>query len=102
MFTQSSNSDSVPHNLNLNASFAGQSGNNSQAMEFPNSFKFGASQNDQLRLVSCADPFQLPSGSAGFLVGESDEDQIHWRAARYLLKERPLKEMLESHLLVEL
>ncbi|KAL5559061.1 hypothetical protein UlMin_035272 [Ulmus minor] len=72
MFTQSSNSDTVPQNLNLNAGFAGQSGSNSQAMEFPNSFKFGASENDQLRPVSGADPFLLPSGSAGFLVGESD------------------------------
>ncbi|KAL5577507.1 hypothetical protein UlMin_019206 [Ulmus minor] len=73
MITQSSNYDTGLQNLNLNAGFAGQSGNNSQAMEFPYSFKFGASGNDQLRPVSGANPFLLPFGSAVFLVVESDE-----------------------------
>ncbi|EXC28188.1 E3 ubiquitin ligase BIG BROTHER [Morus notabilis] len=80
MFVQSSNHpDAISSSLNLG--FVGRSSvntnnNNSQIMEFPNSsYKFGGSENEQSRSVSVSDPFLLPSGSAGFMVGENDGRQ---------------------------
>lgn len=76
MFAPSSNPDTISSSLNLG--FVGRSSgngnnNNSQAMEFPNApFKFGGSENEQSR---SSDPFLLPSGSAGFMVGENDGRQ---------------------------
>lgn len=72
IFTQSSSSDAIPQNLNLNAGFAGHGGDNSQVMECPNTYKYNVSENERIRPPSSSDPFMLPSGSAGFLVGEND------------------------------
>ncbi|KAM1118940.1 hypothetical protein ACFX2I_043195 [Malus domestica] len=71
-FTQSSSSDAIPQNLNLNAGFAGHGGDNSQVMECPNTFKYNVSENEQIRPPSSSNSFMLPSGSAGFLMGEND------------------------------
>lgn len=73
VFTQSSSSDSIPQNLNLNASFVGPSGDNSQVMECPNTYKCGGSGNEQIRPANGSDPFLLPSGGAGFLVGGNED-----------------------------
>ncbi|KAM0968379.1 hypothetical protein FF1_016803 [Malus domestica] len=72
IFTQSSSSDAIPQNLNLNAAFAGHGGDNSQVMECPNTFKYNVSENEQIRPPSSSNPFMLPSGTAGFLMGEND------------------------------
>lgn len=72
VFTQSSSSDSIPQNLNLNASFVGHSGDNSQVVECSNTYKCGGSENEQIRPANGSDPFLLPSGGAGFLVGGND------------------------------
>ncbi|XP_048332009.2 probable E3 ubiquitin-protein ligase RHG1A isoform X2 [Ziziphus jujuba] len=72
VFTQSSSSDAIPQNLNLNASFVGHSSENTQVMECPNSFKCVVSENEQIHPASGSDPFLLPSRGAGFLVGEND------------------------------
>ncbi|KAF3446631.1 hypothetical protein FNV43_RR11811 [Rhamnella rubrinervis] len=72
VFTQSSSSNSIPQNLNLNASFVGHSGDNSQVMECPNTYKCGGSENEQIRPANGSDPFLLPSGGTGFLVNGND------------------------------
>ena len=92
MFVQSSNLDAaIPPNLNLNAGFVGRSGSNTQVMEFPNTFKFGGSENDQNRSMSSSDPFLLPSGSAGFLVGENDGRQGSLEGRRIPCKRKAIE-----------
>ncbi|PQQ14347.1 putative E3 ubiquitin-protein ligase RHG1A [Prunus yedoensis var. nudiflora] len=93
IFTQSSSSDAIPQNLNLNAGFVGHGGDNNQVMECPNTYKYNVSENERIRPPSSSDPFMLPSGSAGFLVGENDgRPGCSLEGRRVSCKERLLRE----------
>ncbi|XP_004291092.1 PREDICTED: probable E3 ubiquitin-protein ligase HIP1 isoform X2 [Fragaria vesca subsp. vesca] len=72
IFTQSSNSDAIPQNLNLNAGFSGHGGDSSQAMECPSTYKYNVTETERTCPPGSSDPFLLPAASTGFLVGEND------------------------------
>ncbi|PON65057.1 43kDa postsynaptic protein [Parasponia andersonii] len=92
MFAQSSNSVvAITPSLNLNAGFVGHGGSSNQVMEFPNAYKFGGSENEQNRSMSSSDPFLLPSGSAGFLVGENDGRQGSLEGRRISCKRKAIE-----------
>ncbi|KAJ7958178.1 E3 ubiquitin-protein ligase MBR2 [Quillaja saponaria] len=72
LFMQSSNTDAVPQNINLNASFMFNNGDNSQGMEHLNLHKSSGSVNERIPPAVGSSPFVLPSGSNGFLVEDND------------------------------
>ncbi|KAF2324354.1 hypothetical protein GH714_012763 [Hevea brasiliensis] len=71
-FGQSSNSDAIPQNLSLNASFVGQGSDNGQVMESSNMYKSGRDENQRIPPASHSDAFLRPSGSSGYMLEESD------------------------------
>lgn len=72
MFVQSSNSNMMSQNLNLNAGFVSDDGHNFQGMGCPSLYKSGSSVNERIPPPSCSDSFLLPSGSDGYLAEEDN------------------------------
>ncbi|XP_065847808.1 probable E3 ubiquitin-protein ligase RHG1A isoform X2 [Euphorbia lathyris] len=68
-FVQSSNSNAIPQNLNLNAGYVGHGGDNCQLLE---SSKSGRAENDRTPTASGSDAFLHPPGSGGFMMEEND------------------------------
>ncbi|XP_062098678.1 probable E3 ubiquitin-protein ligase RHG1A isoform X2 [Humulus lupulus] len=93
IFAQSSHSEvGIPTNLNINAAgFVGRGGSRSQVLEYPNPYKVGGSDMEQNRSMSGSDPFLLPSGSAGFLVGENDSRQSSLEGRRISCKRKAIE-----------
>ncbi|XP_057973600.1 probable E3 ubiquitin-protein ligase RHG1A isoform X2 [Malania oleifera] len=73
LLLQSSSSDPITHNININARFVAHGGDNCQVVECPNSYKSGSSINEQIPSTSSSsDPFGAHSRTAGYLVEEND------------------------------
>lgn len=72
LFLQSSNSDVLTQNLNINTGFVGNSGDNSQVMLCPNMHKSSGSENQWIPPASGSVHHALPSRSGGFLVEDND------------------------------
>ncbi|KAE8658937.1 RING/U-box superfamily protein, putative isoform 2 [Hibiscus syriacus] len=72
VFMQSSNSDTVPENQRLNAGLVGHGDNNCQVTEWSNIYKPSGSENEQSSLGAGPEAFLLASGSAGYVVDDSD------------------------------
>eukprot|EP00257_Ricinus_communis_P017175 XP_015575555.1 probable E3 ubiquitin-protein ligase RHG1A isoform X1 [Ricinus communis] len=71
-FVQSSNSNPIPQNLNLNAGFVGHGSDNSPLMESSGMYKSGRAQNERIAPASSSGTFLHPSGSSGYIVEEND------------------------------
>lgn len=69
---QNSNSNPLPHNLNLNANFASQGGDNSRVHEGSDVFKSSGSEEGRSLCSSASDPLLLPSGNNGLLGVAND------------------------------
>ncbi|CAK9312555.1 unnamed protein product [Citrullus colocynthis] len=67
-----SNSNAIPHNLNLNASFASHGGDNSRVNEGTNVYKSSGSEEGRILCSSASDPLLLPSGNSGLPVVTND------------------------------
>jgi len=72
LFLQSSNSDVLTQNLNINTAFVGNGGDNSQVMLCPNMHKSSGSENQWIPPAGASIHHALPSRSAGFLVEDND------------------------------
>ncbi|KAE8714395.1 E3 ubiquitin-protein ligase MBR2 [Hibiscus syriacus] len=72
LFTQSSNSDTVPQNQRLNAGLVGHGDNNCQVTERSNMYKPSGSENEQGSLGAGPEAFLLSAGSSGYIVDDSD------------------------------
>ncbi|XVE55861.1 hypothetical protein DITRI_Ditri03aG0191100 [Diplodiscus trichospermus] len=72
LFVRSSNSDSVPQNLNLNAGLGGHGINNFQVTEQPNLYKPSGSQNELISSGAGPEAFLLSSGSGGYVVDDNE------------------------------
>lgn len=72
LFLQSSNSDVLTQNLNINTAFVGNGGDNSQVMLCPNMHKSSGSENQWIPPASGSIHHALPSRSGGFLVEDND------------------------------
>ncbi|OMO78876.1 Zinc finger, RING-type [Corchorus capsularis] len=72
LFVQSSNSESVPQNLNLNASLVGHSDDNCQVTERSNLYKPSGCENERILPDAGPEAFLLSSGSGGYAVGDND------------------------------
>ncbi|KAG8632644.1 probable E3 ubiquitin-protein ligase RHG1A isoform X2 [Manihot esculenta] len=68
---QSSNSNAIPQNLNLNAGFVRHS-DNGLVMDASNVYKSGVAENERLPLAGGSDTFLHSSGSSGYMLEESD------------------------------
>lgn len=71
LFLQSSSSDAIAQNLNLNAGFVGSGGDDRQGLECPNLYKSSGSENLP-SASSSSDPFGPRILSGGYLVEEND------------------------------
>ncbi|GAY39555.1 hypothetical protein CUMW_045200 [Citrus unshiu] len=72
MLVQSSNSNMMSQNLNLNAGFVSDDGDNFQVMGCPNLHKSGSSVDERIPPPGSSDSFLLPSGSGGYLAEENN------------------------------
>ncbi|KAK8572494.1 hypothetical protein V6N13_048090 [Hibiscus sabdariffa] len=72
LFTQGSNSDTVPQNQRLNAELVGHGDNNCQVTERSNLYKPSGSENVQNSLGAGPEAFLLSPGSAGYVVDDND------------------------------
>ncbi|KAJ0087508.1 hypothetical protein Patl1_08915 [Pistacia atlantica] len=72
LFSQSSNSNMMPQNLNLNTGFVSHDGDDYRVMGCPNSLKSDASENERIPPPSGPESFLLPSGSSGYRTEEND------------------------------
>ncbi|KAE8100144.1 hypothetical protein FH972_018070 [Carpinus fangiana] len=72
LFLQSSNSDVLTQNLNINTGFVGNGGDNSQVMLCPNMHKSSGSENQWIPPAGGSIHHALPSRSGGFLVEDND------------------------------
>jgi hypothetical protein len=72
LFPQSSNSDVLTQNLNINTGFVGNGGDNSQVMLCPNMHKSSGSENQWIPPAGGSIHHALPSRSGGFLVEDND------------------------------
>ncbi|KAG8632648.1 probable E3 ubiquitin-protein ligase RHG1A isoform X2 [Manihot esculenta] len=70
-FVQSSNSNAIPQNLNLNAGFVCHS-DNVQVMDASNVYKSGVAENERVPPAGGSNTFLHPSGSSGYTLEESD------------------------------
>ncbi|KAF3435424.1 hypothetical protein FNV43_RR22513 [Rhamnella rubrinervis] len=77
-FSQGSSSSHIRQNMNLNARYVGNSGNNGQDMAAsigPNLYKSSGQATDQTSCSSVSsDTVGTSSGSSGYIVGEHDVD----------------------------
>ncbi|KDP41705.1 hypothetical protein JCGZ_16112 [Jatropha curcas] len=71
-FVQSSHSNVIPQNLNLNAGYMGHGSDNGQVMESSNMFKSAGPENERIPPASSSDAFLHSSGSSGYMVEEND------------------------------
>lgn len=71
-FVESSHSNAIPQNLNLNAGYVGHGNDNGQVMESSNVFKSGGVENERISPASGSDAFLHPSGSSGYMTEEND------------------------------
>ncbi|KAJ9166260.1 hypothetical protein P3X46_021037 [Hevea brasiliensis] len=71
-FVQSSNSNTIPQNLNLNAGFVGHGGDNGQIMESSNTYKSGGADNERVLPSSGSHTFLHPSGNSEYMLEEGD------------------------------
>ena len=71
LFLQSSSSDAIAQNLNLNAGFVGSGGDGCQGLECPNLYKSSGSENLP-SAGSSSDPFGPRFSSGGYLMEEDD------------------------------
>ncbi|XP_022131451.1 probable E3 ubiquitin-protein ligase RHG1A isoform X2 [Momordica charantia] len=65
LIIQNSNSNAIPHNLNLNASFASHGGDSSRVNEGSNMYKSSGPEEGSILCSSASDPLLLPSGTSG-------------------------------------
>ncbi|XWS14727.1 hypothetical protein CRYUN_Cryun35bG0033500 [Craigia yunnanensis] len=72
LFVQSSNSDTVPQNLNLNAGLVGHGNNNCQVTERANLYKPSGSENERISCGAGPEAFLLSSGSGGYVVDDNE------------------------------
>ncbi|XP_023545719.1 probable E3 ubiquitin-protein ligase RHG1A isoform X2 [Cucurbita pepo subsp. pepo] len=72
LIIQNSNSNSIPHTLNLNASFASHGGDSSRVNEGTNVYKSSGSEEGGILCSSASDPLLLPSGSSGLPMVAND------------------------------
>ncbi|XP_022772885.1 probable E3 ubiquitin-protein ligase RHG1A [Durio zibethinus] len=72
LFVESSNSETVPQNLCLNASLVGHGDNNCQVTERSNLYKSSGSENEQSSPAAGPEAFLLSSGSGGYVVDDND------------------------------
>ncbi|GMI78497.1 hypothetical protein like AT1G45180 [Hibiscus trionum] len=72
LFTQSSNSDTLPQSQRLNAGLVGHSDNNYQVTERSNLYNPSGSENEQNSLGAGPEAFLLSSGSAGYVMDDND------------------------------
>ncbi|XP_022777083.1 probable E3 ubiquitin-protein ligase RHG1A [Durio zibethinus] len=72
LFVQSSNSDTVTQNLNLNAGLVGHGVNNFQVTERSNPYKPRGSENERISSGAGPEAFLLSSGSGGYVVDDDE------------------------------
>ncbi|XWS25586.1 hypothetical protein CRYUN_Cryun27aG0080800 [Craigia yunnanensis] len=72
LFVQSSNSDTVPQDLSLNACLVGHGDNNCQVTEQSNLYKPSGSENERSLPGAGPEAFLLSSGSGGYVVDDND------------------------------
>ncbi|XWS24213.1 hypothetical protein CRYUN_Cryun28dG0081500 [Craigia yunnanensis] len=72
LFVQSSISDTVPQNLNLNAGLVGNGDSNCQVTERSNLYKPSGSENEQISSGAGPEAFLLSSGNGGYVVDDND------------------------------
>ncbi|KAG7020582.1 putative E3 ubiquitin-protein ligase RHG1A, partial [Cucurbita argyrosperma subsp. argyrosperma] len=72
LIIQNSNSNALPHSLNLNASFASHGGESSRVNEGSNLYKSSGSEEGRALCSSASDPLLLPSGNSGLPVVAND------------------------------
>ncbi|GAV61296.1 zf-RING_2 domain-containing protein [Cephalotus follicularis] len=70
---QSTNSDTIPQNLNLNTGFMGHGGNSCQGTERPIIQKSGGSDIERVLPPSGSESFRFPSESGEYMVEENDD-----------------------------
>ncbi|KGN62489.1 probable E3 ubiquitin-protein ligase RHG1A isoform X1 [Cucumis sativus] len=67
-----SNSNAIPHNLNLNSSFVSHGGDNSRVNEGTNVYKSSGPEEGRILCSNASDPLLLPSGNSGLPVVGND------------------------------
>lgn len=73
LFTQNSDSNIAPRDLNMNSEYVADDDDDCQVVECPNAYKSGGSVNERMPSASSSShPFGVSSGNGGFLVDESE------------------------------
>ncbi|KAA3488790.1 putative E3 ubiquitin-protein ligase HIP1 [Gossypium australe] len=75
LFGQSSNSNTVPQDINLNASLMDDD-NNCQDTEQSNLYKPSESENERISAFTGPEAFLLSSGSGGYVMGDNDRRPV--------------------------